>query len=199
MRTGQKSAVRAGPGLGVLCLAVLLTAAGCGGDEPLATPPTAGDAASSYASASPSASPSPLSAFEADPAVQGLRANLAAVAEAVNQQNLQLPALLATTTARRAGVHQEVYGPEFGNFYPGPNPTAVLGVQVISETQRNVLVCTVENGFVLDRPGGTPVKPYAVAGGQFELLLQDGLWKVNRAVAADEVSCQGVPIPGVTP
>ena len=129
--------------------------------------------------------------------MQGLRANLAAVAEAVNANNLQLPALLATATSRRAGFHQQLYGEELGSFYPGPNPTAILSVQSVSESQRNILVCTVANGYVLDQPGGTPVKPYKVVNGKFEMLLEDVIWKVNRAVAATDIACDGVPIPGI--
>ncbi len=113
-----------------LCLSVALSVVACGSDEPLATPSSAGDEASPSASPNPSPSPSsspspapspsPLSAFEADPAVQGLRAYLAAVAEAVNTKNLQLSALLATSTARRAGLHQELLGEQIGRFLPLP-------------------------------------------------------------------------------
>jgi hypothetical protein len=129
--------------------------------------------------------------------VQGLRAYPSAVVEAVNSNNPQLPALLAKATARRAGLHQTVYGDELGAFYPGPNPIAVLAVRPVSETQRNILLCVVTAGFVLERPGRQPVSPYKVVGAQYEMLLEDGVWKVNRAAAFTDVSCDGVPIPGI--
>ena len=193
-------AVTVGRLLPLLAGVVLL--AGCGGDEPAAAPVQPVSPSSSPSSASPSPSPSPtpspspspLSAFEDDPAVQALRAYLVAMADAVNTQNLQNPALLAVSTARRAGLHQELYGDAFGEHYPGPNPVAVLGVRTASPTTRNVLVCSLEDGHALDRPGGTPTEPADVVGGQFELVLEDGRWKVNRALAAEDVTCDGVPL-----
>ncbi len=52
---------------------------------------------------------------------------------------------------------------------------------------------------MLDRPGGPPVSPSEVRPGQYEMRLEGGVWKVNRLVATDAVSCEGVPTPRFTP
>lgn len=129
--------------------------------------------------------------------MKGLRANLLASAEAINTRNLNLPALVATSTARRAGFFQDLYGVEFGNYFPGPRPVAVLGVRDVSPSAKTVLACSLEDGHALDAPGGRPVKPDKVLGAQFEMLLEKGAWKVNRVVVAD-VSCENIILPGRT-
>lgn len=188
---------------GALTLSLMLLAlSGCSGDEPRTTAPIAKDAAGAAPSVEPSPSPSlsptpePLSPFEGDPAVQGLRAYLVALADAVNAKNLELPAFVAASTDRRAALHQDLYGELIGRYYPGPNPVAVLGVQVVSPTARNVLVCSVESGYDLDKPGGVPNEEREVLGGQFEMVLEGGRWKVNRAVGNHDVHCDGVPLQG---
>lgn len=123
---------------------------------------------------------------------------LAAVAEAVNARNLQLPALVDVSTPQRVGQHQEIYGDDIGSYYPYPSPVAVLGVRVVSATARTIPVCSLEEGLPLDKPGGMPVEPRLVVGGQFEMVLEDGRWKVDDAVEAAEVSCDGVMLQGGT-
>lgn len=184
--------------------AVLLTAAGCGSDEPttaapVAQAPTAQPSPTTSPSPTPVPSPTatPLSPYEGDPAVAALRTYLAAVAQAVNSSDLQLPALLASATAERAAVHDEIYGPAVGSYYPAPSPVAVLGVQVVSETERSIAVCSPESGFLLDAPGGSPTEPLEVLGGRFVVVLEGGAWKVDDAVGDDAVSCAGVPLQGV--
>ncbi|MEX2292010.1 MAG: hypothetical protein WD794_16995 [Mycobacteriales bacterium] len=193
--------MKRGAGAVTLCL-MLLAVSGCSGDAPRTTAPVAKDLVTAAPSVEPSPSPSPsptpepLSPFEGDPAVQGLRAYLAALADAVNAKNLELPAFVAASTERRAALHQDLYGQLIGRYYPGPNPVAVLGVQVVSPTARNVLACSVESGYDLDKPGGVPDEEREVLGGQFEMVLEDGRWKVNRAVGNHDVHCDGVPLQG---
>lgn len=181
--------------------ALLVLLAACGADEPLTEPPQAQDSASSASptpSTAPSPSPSPtappLSAFEADPAVQGLRTYLLAVATAVNARDLQQPRLLATATAARAALHQDIYGSALEGHYPGPSPVAVLGVEVVSETERSIPVCSPETGFVLTMPGGPPFDELEVLAGRFRMVFESGTWKVDDAVGDDAASCVGVPL-----
>ena len=145
-------------------------------------------------SPSPSPTPPPLSAFEDDPAVQGLRTYLLAAATAVNARDLQQPALLASSTAVRAGRHQEIYGPALVGHYPGPSPVAVLGVEVVSETERSLPICSPEGGYLLTMPGGPPVAELEVVGGRFRMVLEAGRWKVDEAVGDDAVDCAGVSL-----
>jgi hypothetical protein len=148
--------------------------------------------------ASASSSPTLLSPFEDHQEVQAVRAYLAAEAEAINAGDLQLPALLARSTARRAAQHNKVYADELGAYFPGPRPVAVLGLNAVGETMRNVLVCWLEKGHALDRPGGTPTQPRTVVGGRFEVVSENGVWKVDRVLATDEVACDGVDLPEAT-
>ncbi|MBC7372713.1 MAG: hypothetical protein H7323_01815 [Frankiales bacterium] len=181
---------------------MLLLVVACGADKPLTEPPTAQPAQTREPTAAPSASPSPtarptsppLSAFEGDPAVKGMRAYLVAAATAVNARNLQQARLLATSTAARAALHQDIYGPSLVGYYPGPNPTAVLGVQVISKTERSIPVCSPEAGILLDKRGGKPTKPLKVLGGRFRMVFESGTWKVDNASADKAVVCAGVPL-----
>lgn len=184
-----------------LIAATLLAVAGCSGQEPLATPvtPVTPSAAPTIteAAAPPSAepTPTPLSPFEADPAVQALRAHLAAAAAGINAKNLQTPALKATSTARRLSRLPDIYSEEIKTYFPGPRPVAVLGVKVVSGTAREILACSLEDGFGLDKPGGTPVMPEKVLPLAFEMLLEGRAWKVHAARSAEGISCAGVALP----
>lgn len=154
------------PGRTTVAAAMMLLLVGCGADEPLTEPPAA----------------------------QGLRTYLLAVSTAVNARDLQQPALLASSTAVRAGRHQDIYGSALEGHYPGPSPVAVLGVEVVSETERSIPVCSPEAGFVLTMPGGPPFDELHVLGGRFRMVLESGTWKVDDAVGDDAVECAGVPL-----
>jgi len=86
---------------------------------------------------------------------------------------------------------------ELGRHVPGPRPIAVLGVTAVSATRKDILACSLEDGWVLDRPGGAPLEPARAGSGQFQMLLEDGVWKVDGSAAAD-VSCDGVQFPAAT-
>ena len=149
-------------------------------------------------SPSPAPKPSPLSAFEGDPAVAGLRTYLRAVSDAVNAKNLQLPSLLAASTAARAGRHQQLYGENLGSYFPGPRPVAVLGVRAVDATRRVIVGCQLSN-YALDKPGGKLLVASAVAPGTYAMVLQGGTWKLDKAQASKDVSCAGVVPPVVKP
>ena len=163
---------------------------------PRSSAPSAPPSPSTSPSPSPSPSPKPLSAFEGDPAVVAFRANLRAGAEAINSRNLKLPALLATSTARRAVRYPVIYAEDLKLFFPGTRPVAVLGVRTASPTAKNILTCSLESGFGLDKEGGTPVGERLVIGGAFAMVLEGGAWKVDQATADPSVSCDGVALPG---
>lgn len=189
----------------ILIAATLLASAGCSSQEPLATPLTPSPAPSvaepttpASPESSPSPSPTPLSPFEADPAVRALRAHLVAAAEGINAKDLETPALRATSTARRLSRLPDIYSEEIKTYFPGPRPVAVLGVNVVSAAARDVLACSLEDGFGLDKPGGTPVMPEKVLPVEFEVLLEDGQWKVHAVRSAEGVSCSGVVLPRST-
>lgn len=177
----------------------LLLVTGCGDDAPLATPvvpseePTAAEASSPP---SPSPSAEPLSPFEDDPAVIALRAYLAASSEAINAGDLRLPEFTARATAKRQARHAELYAEDEGTFFPGPPPTAVLAVQAVSPAARNVVTCLLDDGFALDREGGSPTEPRLVVPGIFQMIQEGETWKVDAAVRDPAGSCDGVPLPG---
>lgn len=187
--------MRSGAGTALLVAALLL--AGCSEQE-LAQPvrPSAAPTATSAPSPTPSPSPSPapLSAFEGDPAVQGLRTYLSALAAALNAGDLQLPALVAASTPERAALHQELFAEDLGQYYPGPVPLEVLGVRAVSADQKQVLGCVVDGGFGLTGPGGTPAEPLEIVSTQTDIRLVDGTWKVADAVLADGVDCTGLTL-----
>jgi hypothetical protein len=185
----------------LLVPALLIGLSGCSDDEPLATPIAPSEVAATEAPApspspTPSASPSPapLSPFEDDPAVQSLRAYAAAVAAAVNARDLQLPALRERITSARAERLQSLLGDDLGSHYPGPQPVKVLGVRTVSADVKRILACSVEDGWTLTEPGGSPVQPIRIAGGQYEMVLEGGTWKVDRGVRDDTVSCTGLTL-----
>ncbi|MBC7680282.1 MAG: hypothetical protein H7233_15025 [Pseudorhodobacter sp.] len=121
-----------------------------------------------------------------------LRGYLAAVAKAVNANDLGLPALRDAATAKRAARHQARYGEDLGKFYPAPNPVAVLGVRVVSATKREIPACSLEGGHVLERAGGPPVSARKFVGGTFEMVLEGGRWKLDQAISNTAVDCTAV-------
>lgn len=192
------------PSARVLLTVALLLTAGCSQDEPAAMPVTPSpDAASVQTpppapspSPSPSPSPTPLSPFEDDPAVQAVRAYERASVEAINARNLELPAFAALATARRQARHAALYEEDLGSYYPGPAPLAILGVSTTSPTGRSVVGCLLDDGFALDKPGGTPTEPRLVVALTYEMVLEGGAWKVHAVFLDEDRSCDGVPLPG---
>ena len=185
----------------VLLALSLTLVAGCSSDEPLAVPQSAAPASerpspspSRTPSPSPSPSPEPLSAFEDDPAVQAIRAFYVAAARAVNADDFMLPELLAVSTARRVEINRSTFEDGIGGYTPGPTPFTPVGVQEVAPDRRTVLGCSLDSGWVLTAEGGTPVEPDVVGGGTWEVLLEDGVWKVHRITGAEDVSCDGVPV-----
>lgn len=182
-------------------LALVVT--GCSSGEPLATPlgasamPTAElPTPEPSPSPSPSPSPPPLSPFESDPAVQAFRAYLAASSEAINAKNLQLPTFAALATAERAARHKQLYTEDLGTYYPGPPPAAVLGVRAVTATSRVISICLLDQGFALNKPGGTPTAARNVGPGLVEMALEGKQWKVDRFLRDPKGSCAGVTLPG---
>lgn len=181
-----------------LAVVLLVGAAGCS-DDPLTTPLAAspqptGGAPSPEPSPSPSPvpSPTPLSPFENDPAVQGLRAYGAAAAEAVNARNLQLPALVAASTAARAAQNPDVFGGDLGSHFPGPIPFKVFNVATVDADTKKILICSVENGWGLTKPGGTPAKPVEILPIEVEMRLEGGVWKLHDGQISQAISCEGL-------
>ncbi len=198
----------------VITAAFAVAVAGCGHGAPLATPLSLAATSSTPATVPtpnpavpPSLSPTtppptsaaPASPFEDDPAVQGLRAYLAAAASAINARDLTQPALVAVSTPRRLLRAQVLYAPDMGTFYPGPRPVTVVAVRPVSPAATNLLTCSLEEGWSLTKPGGTPARARSVLGLRFEMVLVDGHWKVDDAIVAPEVSCLGVALPTAAP
>lgn len=189
-------------------LAGALLLAGCSddsGDEgqqrplsPPATAPTASPTPS--ASSSPTASPTaaaspsrePLSRFEGDPAVQGLRAYLRAFATATNADAPRAPSLLRLATARQQRDIPRAFADDRGLYYPGPQPGAVLGVRVVSPTERTLSTCLLEDGWAQPRRGAAPTQSRRVAAVTVTMTRENGLWKVDGAETTTQVSCSGV-------
>lgn len=192
------------PRTAVLLLGFGVLVSGCGDSEPLAVPLPAGSSGpvptgpspSPAPSAAPAPSSAPLSAFEADPAVQAFRTYLLASAAAINADDPKLPSLVAASTARRAGRHADLYRTELGKHAPGPRPTAVLGVKDVADGRKSLLVCSLETGYVTDAPGGSPVEPRAVLGGKYDMVLEGAVWKVDGSAADKTVTCDGAALPG---
>jgi len=188
-----------------LCAVLLLLTAACGDDSPAAQPvmPTATITAPASASPSPSRSPSPspspspepLSPFEADPAVIALRTFVLEAANAVNAGNLALPALNAVSTPNRQDESRRSFASDLGGYAPGPYPFTPLDVQVVSPTERRIPLCTVETGWALTAPGGTPREPRAIGPGLATVKLVDAVWKVDSIVDNKGLSCTNVTLP----
>lgn len=185
----------------LLALGSALTA--CSSSQPLAQPQVPSPPAvvsdpplpsPAPVAASPRPRPTPRSAFENDPAVRALRRNNAATAAAVNARNLRLPALLATVTQRRAVEIRRLRADDLGTYFPGPQPVKVLGVRTLSATSKAILACSAEDGFNLTSKGGRPVEKLSILGGRYTMVLEGGVWKVDRAVADPAVSCRGLTL-----
>ena len=192
--------VRALPAGAVVALAVLALT-GCGADRPTTAPPTAAPPSTGASTPSlpppPSATPTPvdqpLSAFEADPAVQALRAFYVAAAQALNADDFSLPSLRTVSTAARAERNAADFAVDRGGYVPGPTPFTPVGVQVASATRRVVAFCGLEAGWVLTAPGGRPTQAEVVSAGEVALVLDQGVWKVDR-ISKTSTPCAGVPI-----
>lgn len=128
--------------------------------------------------------------------MQALRAYLAASSDAINAKNLQLPKFTALATAERASRHKQLYTEDLGTYYPGPPPAAVLAVRAVSATARMISICLLDQGFALDKPGGTPTAGRNVAPGLVEMALEGKQWKVDRFLRDPKGSCVGVTLPG---
>jgi hypothetical protein len=188
---------------------VLLALSGCAGDEPLAAPPRPSSPAVSLTPApgpspsptptpaagpSPAASPTPLSPYEDDPAVQGLRAYGVAAAAAVNARDLQLPALVAVSTADRAAQHEDAFGADLGRHFPGPLPFQVRAVTTVDASTKQVIGCGVENGYALTEPGGVPAAPLEILPFSVEVRLEDGVWKTAGGTPIEGFTCEGLTL-----
>lgn len=189
------------------CVAALVAVSGCSDGESQTAPVAPGTSrpapvepsptpTPTAAPPAPSPSPSPLSPFEGDPAVQALRAYLAASSDAINANNLQLPALVALSTSRRQQAHRELFAEDLGTHFPGPAPMAVVGVVPVTPSVRDVRVCLLDGGYALDKPGGRPAEARDVVPAVLTMVLEAGAWKVDDAVIDDGRSCAGVPLPG---
>ena len=158
--------------------------------EPATGPsPTAAPTASS----TPRPSNSSAGRFESDPAVKALRAYYAAVSDAINQQNIQLPALLALSGPKQRTFHSN-YREEFGYRSPGPVPFEPLSVAVNSSTQRTVTFCGMNDGWTRDKKTNKPRKPVDVVAVKSVMVRRSGHWIVDDTLASS-VSCEEVKLP----
>lgn len=183
----------------------LLTSCSGGSGSPAATAPgTPSQNGAVVATTSPSASPSasrsasaePLSPYEGDPAVKALRLHYLGAALGINRKNMHNKQLKDSSTARRYGVMTQLAKPEFGTYYPGPNPFTPLDVTRVSATERKVVFCGVETGWTLNRKGGKPVAKRTLSSLEGTIVRQQGRWRVSQLLYRKD-SCTGVEIPEV--
>lgn len=188
-------------------LAGALLLAGCSdaGDEgqnapvsPSATATSASPSATASATSSPTAAASPsveaLSRFEGDPAVQGLRAYLRAFAAATNADAPRAPSLLRLATADQRRDIPRAFADDRGLYYPGPQPAAVVGVRVVSTTERRITACLLEDGWAQPRRGAAAQERRRIVAAAVTMTREDGLWKVDGFEATTGVSCTGVRV-----
>lgn len=163
--------------------------------SPTTAVPTATASPTASATATPTTTPSPtapvLSRFEADPAVQGLRAYFRGSALALNAKNAALPAYVASTTARQRQRFPTQLRSNQG-YLPGPAPMTPLAVRATSATSKAITGCILDSGWTLDRKGGTPLRSRAVLATEVSMVRQAGVWKVDGFAETDRVSCSGV-------
>jgi hypothetical protein len=126
--------------------------------------------------------------------VQGLRAYGAAAAAAVNARDLQLPALVALSTADRAALHEDVFREDLSRHFPGPMPFQVRAVTTVDAATKQVIGCGVENGYALTEPGGVPAAPLEILPLSVEVRLEGGVWKTAGGTQVEGFSCDGLTL-----
>lgn len=144
--------------------------------------------------AGPAAWERPATRFDKDPAVQGLYAFYAAVSEAVNAQNLELPALVQASSSQQQEYNQALRE-EFGAVAPGPVPVVALGVRVADADTRIVTYCVINNGWTVNKKTGKPRAAREVIAARGNMQRAGSRWVLDGGELAAERLCEGVDLP----
>lgn len=194
----MRRAARPVPTVGLLATGLVLVLGACSsGSSPQPAAGTSLFVSASSGSVVPTTAPTTAAAtspYEADPAVQALRAWATAAATAINADNLNLPALVALETSTFVPLAPTVFQEDAGLTYPGPVPFTPATVQPVSATMRDVNSCFVATGYARNRTTGQPAAPRTVVPLQVEMVFDSGSWKVNHVYSQVTFSCDGVTV-----
>lgn len=189
--------------LAVAAALVAAVAGGCtssGATKESSSPTSTQPAPATSSSAAPSTSttprpkPTPLSPFEADPAVQAMRKFFYVGARTVNEGHYTSPALHALITSVLAREIKQVFGPDVGGYYPGPVPFQPVGVTVISSTRRDIRGCLLANGWAQNRKTHEPLRAYQVIGARTQANKVSGRWLMGALPADKNIRCSNVKV-----
>ena len=190
----------------VACVAALAAGALCGCTSssapkkraaPTASMTTTSPAAPSTSSTprpTPRATPTRLSAFEADPAVQAMRKFQYELGRTINAGQYTSAALRGYSTPYVAKNLKLVVGSDLGSYYPGPGPFQPTGVTVDDASHRTIRGCLVSTGWAEDRRTHKPLKPLTVTPSDFSMVKSSGRWVVNGIPVDEHVSCANVKV-----
>ena len=181
--------------------AALLVTAGCsgasGGGKAVTVPTAApGTAASSVSpvepspteslSPGPSATPSPSVTSVAltgplrnDPGVKFLVNYFKVLAKATNEQNANLPALVALETKEQRPYSVKAVKAEYGNIAPDTVPFVPLSVGATSGSRRFVNICAVDDGWTLNPKTMKPARKKTVLPIKAQLTKAGTSYKVE--------------------
>lgn len=162
------------------------------------TAPTSVVPSSTSAAPSTTATPkptlTPLSAFEQDPAVQGMRKFFYQAGRTINSGRVIDGQLRALVTPFVAKQMKQVTGPDVGTYYPGPAPYQPTGVKVVNSSKKIISGCLEANGWAQNRKTHKPAHPLQIAGVQVVMVNESGRWLVDGLPFTKSISCKGVTV-----
>jgi hypothetical protein len=189
--------------LGVVLVAVALTASACGSDDADASDKPSTSVTSS---ATPSATPTPtetpttepLSPFEDQAPVKAARAWDVAMAQSVNAHDRTLAAVAPLATARGLALSKKLAEEDIAANVrrPGPQPWTPVNVQVKGRVAR-LNTCYMTYGWAVARKTGKPVEKRKVEPILLEMRRVAGQWKFEYGQQGTG-DCSGVRIQEVT-
>ncbi|NNM44396.1 hypothetical protein [Knoellia koreensis] len=139
--------------------------------------------------------PPPLSKFEGQAPVKGLRAWAAAYAKAINSNDKTYKSAASTLTRNGLTVMPQVDGSDVGFYYPGPVP--LTPTKVATSGNRSIVsTCTWTKGFVQNRKTKLPAQKRLIEGVSYTMVRDGASWKVDT-LNSSKSACASVSVKGV--
>jgi hypothetical protein len=193
----MRSTVRLLVGIAVLAAVALSGCTSSSAPKKSASPTSTAPTPTSVApttSATPKPTPTPLSAFEQDPAVQGARKFFYQAGRTINSGHVIDSKLRGLVTPFVAKQMKQVTGPDVGTYYPGPAPFQPIGVVVVNAHAKTINGCLMANGWAQNRKTHKPAHPLQIAGVKVNMVEVSGRWVVDGLPFTKSVSCKGVTV-----
>jgi hypothetical protein len=195
--------------MGVTAAAVAFGLSGCGGgDEPAAAPTSSTSSTTTSSTSSSSATTTstptptqtralaPLSRYENDPRVKGLRQFAYQYGRAINAKNRNYKPWLATLSPKAVKERGEFIDEDLGQRYPGPIPFTPVKVTATSGSSARISLCLQWQGWGRNPKTKKPARAADIGPGYVDLLKREGRWVVDTLGRDTTFSCSKTKVVG---